>query len=61
MDKVYIFGSIFFKLELSAEELKKFLTRQAFFLILFAPLPLFFELVGNFETLPIDWIKCIEQ
>ena len=24
-------------------------------------LPLFFELVGNFETLPIDWINCINN
>ena len=30
-------------------------------LILFAALPLFFEQIGNFETLPIDWINCTEQ
>ena len=40
--------------------MSEFLTRQTFlFVELFARvLPFFFELVGNSEILPIDWIKC---
>ena len=41
--------------------MSEFFDTADFFLISFATLPLFFEEVGNFETLPIDLIKYIQQ